>query len=1131
MNLKRFTIALLLTMVLGSFLQAQVRNCGTMEYLEYQQQQEPNRSLKMMEIERHTNDYLEGHERVDGVITIPVVVHVVWNTAAENISDAQIQSQIDILNEDFRRLNTDASNTPADFQGIAADSEIEFCLATVDPNGASTNGITRTQTSVTAFSTNDAVKFNSSGGKDAWPASDYLNIWVCDISGGILGYAQFPGGSAATDGVVNDYQYFGNIGTATAPFDLGRTCTHEIGHWLNLRHIWGDGNCSVDDFVNDTPTADGPNYTGGACTYPGPNSCNDGAGDLPDMFQNYMDYSDDGCMNLFTLGQKARMRALFNTGGARESLLNSDACGMATPPTCEDGIQNGDETGVDCGGTNCPPCPCNAGPLTLTITFDTYPGETSWDVTDIGGAVVASGGTYGSESAGSTIMVPVNLPDGDYTFTIYDSFGDGICCTYGNGSYSLVDNDGTTIVSGGDFDGSEATSFCVTNPVPTCDDGIQNGDETGVDCGGTNCPPCPCNAGPLTLTITFDTYPGETSWDVTDIGGAVVASGGTYGSESAGSTIMVPVNLPDGDYTFTIYDSFGDGICCTYGNGSYSLVDNNGTTIASGGDFDGSEATSFCVISPDPVSGCTDPNAHNYNPLATVDDGSCETCSDGIQNGDETGVDCGGALCPTCPVPGCTDPGAHNYDPTATVDDGSCETCSDGIQNGDETGVDCGGALCPTCPVPGCTDPGAHNYDPTATVDDGSCETCADGLQNGDETGVDCGGVLCEPCNTTVPGCTDPGAHNYDPTATVDDGSCETCADGLQNGDETGVDCGGVLCEPCNTTVPGCTDPGAHNYDPTATVDDGSCETCADGIQNGDETGVDCGGVLCEACALPDGWTTEEEGINCGTLTNADYSAGTFSLSAEDCSVPGYYSTTDGQAFISQELCGDGELIAHVSSISGNAWAGIAFRESNDPGAKMLQIAVSNSGLASRRIRVTTGGIAFNHTFLNQNQFWLKLTRMGNQFGAYMSSDGINWSVVILTYIPMSNCIQTGMFVSNMTPGSMATADFDQVQLNGGMAYSSGSRQGADLTDLKRDFVVYPNPTSGLLNIALDAYMDQALEVKVYNQVGQIVLTQIFQDRHASVETLQFGQLESGLYLIQLHADDKVATQKVNVIR
>ncbi|MEM7575827.1 MAG: dockerin type I domain-containing protein, partial [Bacteroidota bacterium] len=148
--------------------------------------------------------------------------------------------------------------------------------------------------------------------------------------------------------------------------------------------------------------------------------------------------------------------------------------------------------------------------------------------------------------------------------------------------------------------------------------------------------------------------------------------------------------------------------------------------------------------------GCTDPVAHNYNPAATVDDGSCETCSDGIQNGDETGVDCGGSLCGPCLIPGCTDPVAHNYNPAATVDDGSCETCSDGIQNGDETGVDCGGSLCGPCPIPGCTDPVAHNYNPAATVDDGSCETCSDGIQNGDETGIDCGGNLCGPC-----GCSD----------------------------------------------------------------------------------------------------------------------------------------------------------------------------------------------------------------------------------------------------------------------------------------------------------------------------------------------------------------------------------------
>ena len=720
MRLKYHLLTLLFATLIGNFLQAQVRNCGAMEYLQFQQQQDPNRALKLIEIERHTNEYLEGNERVDGVITIPVVVHVVWNTSAENISNAQIQSQIDILNEDFRRLNADASNTPSDFQGVAADIEIEFCLATTDPNGNPTNGITRTQTSVTAFSTNDAVKFNSSGGKDAWPASDYLNIWVCDISGGILGYAQFPGGSAATDGVVNDYLYFGDIGTATAPFDLGRTCTHEVGHWLNLRHIWGDGNCNADDFVSDTPRAGGPNYTGAPCSYPGPNSCNEGTGDLPDMFQNYMDYSDDGCMNLFTFGQRTRMRALFDGGGFRASLLSSSGCGTPAPPTCDDGIQNGDETGVDCGGSVCDPCPClNEAPLTLTITLDNYPEETSWNVTNSGGTVVASGGTYGSQPDGSTVVENITLADGDHTFTILDSYGDGICCAYGVGSYSLVDNTGAVIISGGEFGASESVNFCVTSGPPdvpgctdqnahnydpnatvddgsceTCTDGILNGDETGVDCGGVLCPTCP-------------------------------------------------------------------------------------------------------------VPGCTDPNAHNYDPNATVDDGSCETCTDGILNGDETGVDCGGVLCDPCsnPVPGCTDPNAHNYDPNATVDDGSCETCTDGILNGDETDVDCGGVLCPSCPVPGCTDPNAHNYDPNATVDDGSCETCTDGILNGDETDVDCGGVLCPSC--PVPGCTDQNAHNYDPNATVDDGSCETCTDGILNGDETDVDCGGVLCAPCNT---GCSD-------------------------------------------------------------------------------------------------------------------------------------------------------------------------------------------------------------------------------------------------------------------------------------------------------------------------------------
>ncbi|MCB0598047.1 MAG: zinc metalloprotease, partial [Phaeodactylibacter sp.] len=336
-----------------------------MDYLEQQIQEDPARGLRLQAINRQAARFAQQHQRaVAGVITIPVVFHIVYDNASENVTDAQVLSQIAVLNEDFRRTNIDAANTPGVFESVAADVEIEFCLATVDPGGSPTTGITRTATATTTpYATRDDVKFTSLGGKDAWPTGDYLNIWVCELSGGTLGYAQFPGGPAATDGVVLDYRYVGSGSPAIPPYDLGRTATHEVGHWLNMIHIWGDGDCSVDDEVGDTPTAGAPNYTdGGDCTFPGPNSCDDGAGDLPDMIQNYMDYSEDICMNLFTQGQKTRMRALFEPGGFRASLLSSFGCGQG--PTCDDGFQNGDETGVDCGGSACDPCPCYANALT-----------------------------------------------------------------------------------------------------------------------------------------------------------------------------------------------------------------------------------------------------------------------------------------------------------------------------------------------------------------------------------------------------------------------------------------------------------------------------------------------------------------------------------------------------------------------------------------------------------------------------------------------------------------------------------------------------------------------------------------------------------------------------------------------
>jgi hypothetical protein len=252
-----------------------------------------------------------------GVCVIPVVVHVVAKTAAQNISDAQVNSQIQVLNRDFRMTNTDIGAVPAAFQPLAADARIEFALATTDPDGNPTTGILRVSTTADDFTDDDRVKSASTGGSDAWPADRYLNIWVCQLTPW-LGYAQFPGAPAATDGVVVLHSAFGTTGTAAAPFDLGRTTTHEVGHWLNLRHIWGDViGCTGNDLVADTPVQSGPNF--GCPSFPSVTCSNGPNGDL---FMNYMDYTDDACMVMFTAGQVARM----------DACLDGDRPGICTSP-------------------------------------------------------------------------------------------------------------------------------------------------------------------------------------------------------------------------------------------------------------------------------------------------------------------------------------------------------------------------------------------------------------------------------------------------------------------------------------------------------------------------------------------------------------------------------------------------------------------------------------------------------------------------------------------------------------------------------------------------------------------------------------------------------------------------------
>ena len=270
---------------------------------------DPTLMARFVDNETKTNKFIKdlsmGRVLADGTVEIPVVVNVLYRTAAENISDAQIASQIATLNNDFGATNADVNKIPSEFAAVAAgDTKIKFRL----------DRVIRKSTTVRSWRTNDAMKKSSSKGQDAYKPANYFNIWVVGDMGGVLGYATFPESAGLwNDGVVIAGKYFGN--TASAPYNLGRTATHEVGHYLNLRHIWGDGNCAT-DYVDDTPTQQDKNF--GKPTYPQYDLC--GGVNRSIQFMNYMDYVDDAAMYMFSAGQKTRMQAITNASGARSGL-------------------------------------------------------------------------------------------------------------------------------------------------------------------------------------------------------------------------------------------------------------------------------------------------------------------------------------------------------------------------------------------------------------------------------------------------------------------------------------------------------------------------------------------------------------------------------------------------------------------------------------------------------------------------------------------------------------------------------------------------------------------------------------------------------------------------------------------
>lgn len=510
------------------------------------------------------------------VITIPVVVHVIHNGDAvgtgENISDCQVESQITVMNQDFRRMmGTNGYNTHPD----GADVEIEFCLASVDPSGNPTNGIDRVNLGQASF---DMGQVDSNVKPSTiWDPTQYMNMWCVRFSsGGLLGYAQFPSnsglpglnaneGPANTDGVVSGYQYFGSqsicpSGTYAPTFNLGRTMTHEVGHWLGLRHIWGDGGCSASDYCADTPESDNPNY-GCPTTHV---SCG-----TTDMVQNYMDYTDDACMNIFTQDQKDRMLTVMSVSPRRASLVTSNVC--ASPVADDAGISAiNDPNGSICAASVVPEVVLtNFGSNNLTSVTIMY---------NVDGGASSSQPWSGNLAPGATTVVtlPVISPSaGPHTFNVY-----------------------------------------TTNPNGTTDGNTSN------DANLSNFTLNPAGQE-VTISLTTDCYAEELVWELFDSGANLVASGGNEtvttpvtaqqntatsdpGAYPNNTTINEVLCLATDCYDFYIWDAYGDGMAMAQSgcpsNGSYQILDAGMNVLATmqtaNAAYGFGEANDFCLSSP-----------------------------------------------------------------------------------------------------------------------------------------------------------------------------------------------------------------------------------------------------------------------------------------------------------------------------------------------------------------------------------------------------------------------------------------------------------------------------------------------------------------------------------------------------
>ncbi len=557
------------------------RTCGTTEHMQTLMANPDFKAKHLKKIEKVSQMVSNRSTNCTNRIVLPVAIHFqgVSNPDADCLR-ALAQNQIDILNADFKGTNSDINkwtqNAASSFPGISnGDACLEFCIATKNhPTGY---GLSEGDPAVTINKTNGDNDSNWSG---------YLNMFI-QTGTGVLGYAPL-GGSGNGDGVVIESSAFGSgagCGSTApqAPYNLGRTTTHEVGHYLLLDHIWGGG-CSQDDDVSDTPDSNEPYY---GCPSIGASSCNS-----TDMHMNYMDYTNDACMYMISAGQASRMNN-YTTSSLQNLISNAgNVCdssnGDGNTPTCNDGIQNGQETGVDCGGPDCAPCSeepsCNDGIQNGQETgVDCGGPECTPCQTD---GVCETPSIFNVQViSASKVKISWNaVPDAIKYRIFYRIKGSG------NAWVKRSSSTNSKVLTGLTTD--VQYEYKVRTKCPegwTSFSPLQlfmiNG-TSGSDCEGTL----------FQFELVLDYYGSETSWELVDDFGEVIAAGGPYQDGQEGKVITEEFCLEDGCYSLFVDDTYGDGICCDYGSGSFAILDEDGNVLAdSDGYFGNYDVLDFCT--------------------------------------------------------------------------------------------------------------------------------------------------------------------------------------------------------------------------------------------------------------------------------------------------------------------------------------------------------------------------------------------------------------------------------------------------------------------------------------------------------------------------------------------------------